>query len=107
MNIMLVSVTERTREIGVRLAVGARAGDILTQFLVEASILSALGGVIGIGVGLAGAYGVAHLIHVPYVVPRIAIPIAFGVSVLVGITFGVFPARKASRLNPLAALRFE
>jgi putative ABC transport system permease protein len=107
MNIMLVSVTERTREIGVRLAVGARAGDILTQFLVEASILSALGGVIGISVGLAGAYGMAHLIQVPYVVPRIAMPIAFGVSVLVGITFGVFPARKASRLNPLAALRFE
>ena len=107
MNIMLVSVTERTREIGVRLAVGARAGDILTQFLVEASILSALGGVIGVSVGLAGAYGVAHLIQVPFVVPRIAMPIAFGVSVLVGITFGVVPARKASRLNPLAALRFE
>jgi putative ABC transport system permease protein len=107
MNIMLVSVTERTREIGVRLAVGARASDILAQFLVEATILSCLGGVIGIGVGLAGAYGVAHLIAVPYVVPETAIPVAFGVSVLVGIAFGVFPARRASRLNPLAALRFE
>jgi putative ABC transport system permease protein len=107
MNIMLVSVTERTREIGVRLAVGARAGDILTQFLVEATILSAVGGAIGIGVGLAGAYGVARIIHVPYVIPDIAMPIAFGVSVLVGVTFGVFPARKASRLNPLSALRFE
>jgi putative ABC transport system permease protein len=107
MNIMLVSVTERTREIGIRLAVGARAGDILTQFLVEATILSAVGGAIGIGVGLAGAYGVARIIHVPYVIPDIAMPIAFGVSVLVGVTFGVFPARKASRLNPLSALRFE
>jgi putative ABC transport system permease protein len=107
MNIMLVSVTERTREIGVRLAVGARAGDILTQFLVEAIILSALGGAIGVGAGLAGAYGVAHMIQVPYVVPRAAIPVAFGVSVLVGIIFGVVPARKASHLSPLAALRFE
>jgi len=107
MNIMLVSVTERTREIGVRLAVGARAGDILAQFLVEAIILSALGGVIGVGVGLVGAYGVAHLIDVPFVVPRLAIPVAFGVSVLVGIVFGAVPARKASHLSPLGALRFE
>jgi putative ABC transport system permease protein len=107
MNIMLVSVTERTREIGTRLAVGARTGDILAQFLVEAMILSALGGVIGIASGLAGAYGVARAIHIPYVVPGAAIPVAFGVSVLIGVIFGVFPARKASRLSPLAALRFE
>jgi putative ABC transport system permease protein len=107
MNIMLVSVTERTREIGVRLAIGARAGDVLTQFLVEATTLSALGGLIGIGVGLAGAYGVSRMIHVPYVMPRAAMPIAFGVSALVGVAFGVGPARKAARLNPLAALRYE
>jgi putative ABC transport system permease protein len=107
MNIMLVSVTERTREIGVRLAVGARSGDVLLQFLVEATILSALGGVIGVCFGLGGAYGVARGIAVPYVIPAHAIPVAFSVSVLVGIVFGVFPARKAARLNPLAALRFE
>ncbi|HTR21979.1 MAG TPA: ABC transporter permease [Gemmatimonadales bacterium] len=107
MNIMLVSVTERTREIGVRLAVGARAGDILVQFLVEATTLSVLGGVIGVGVGLAGAFGVAHLIHVPFVLPGLAVPLAFGVSALVGVAFGVVPARKAARLNPLAALRYE
>jgi putative ABC transport system permease protein len=107
MNIMLVSVTERTREIGVRLAIGARASDILTQFIVEATTLSALGGVIGIGLGLAGAVGVARGIHVPFVVPGASMPIAFFVSVLVGVVFGVFPARKAARLNPLAALRYE
>ncbi len=107
MNIMLVSVTERTREIGVRLAIGARAGDVLTQFLIEATTLSALGGIVGMGVGLLGAVGVARLIKVPFVVPGIAMPIAFAVSVLVGIVFGVFPARKAARLNPLAALRYE
>ncbi|HTM44750.1 MAG TPA: ABC transporter permease [Polyangiaceae bacterium] len=107
MNIMLVSVTERTREIGVRLAIGARAFDILNQFLIEAITLSALGGVLGIGVGLTGAMGVARLIHVPFVIPTLATPVAFGVSVLVGIVFGVFPARRAARLNPLAALRYE
>jgi putative ABC transport system permease protein len=107
MNIMLVSVTERTREIGVRLAIGARATDILTQFLVEATTLSAIGGVVGMGVGLLGAMGVARAIHVPFVVPGIAMPIAFGVSVLVGVVFGVVPARKAAKLNPLAALRYE
>ncbi len=107
MNIMLVSVTERTREIGVRLAIGARTTDIMNQFLVEATTLSALGGVIGIGLGLLGAMGVARLIHVPFVIPGVATPVAFGVSVVVGVVFGVFPARKAARLNPLVALRYE
>ncbi|MBL8920948.1 MAG: ABC transporter permease [Myxococcaceae bacterium] len=107
MNIMLVSVTERTREIGIRLAVGARSADILSQFLVEAVVLSALGGMVGIGLGLLASVGLARAIQVPFVVPGGAVPIAFGVSVLVGVVFGVFPARKAARLNPLAALRFE
>jgi putative ABC transport system permease protein len=107
MNIMLVSVTERTREIGVRLAIGARASDILAQFLVEATTLSAIGGLGGIALGLLGAIGVARGIHVPFVVPGISMPIAFCVSVVVGVVFGVFPARKAARLNPLAALRYE
>ena len=107
MNIMLVSVTERTREIGIRLAVGARARDILRQFLVEAVVLSSFGGLIGIGLGLLAAFGIARGIAIPFVIPPLATPIAFCVSVLVGIAFGVIPARKASRLNPLAALRFE
>jgi putative ABC transport system permease protein len=103
MNIMLVSVTERTREIG------ARAVDILAQFLTETTALSSIGGVLGIGLGLLDAMGVARAIQVPFVVPGIATPIAFGIgiSVLVGVVFGVFPARKAARLSPLAALRYE
>ena len=107
MNIMLVSVTERTREIGVRLAVGARGRDILRQFVVEAVSLSALGGVIGLLIGLGGAYGLARALGVPYVIPASGVPVALGVSLLVGVVFGVAPARKASRLSPLAALRFE
>jgi putative ABC transport system permease protein len=107
MNIMLVSVTERTREIGLRLAVGATSSDILTQFLVEATILAGLGGLIGLLLGLAGSSVAASAISIPFVVPIAAIPIAFGVSVLIGIIFGVAPARKASRLVPLDALRFE
>jgi len=107
MNIMLVSVTERTREIGIRLAVGARGGDILSQFLIEAVVLSALGGLLGIGLGIGSAFGLSKLVHVPFIVPTAAVPVSFGVSVLVGVVFGVFPARKASRLRPLAALRFE
>jgi putative ABC transport system permease protein len=107
MNIMLVSVTERTHEIGVRLAVGARGSDILNQFLVEAVVLSASGGLVGIVIGLAGAWGLSKALNLPFIVPLEATPLAFGVSVLVGVLFGVFPARKAARLNPLAALRFE
>ena len=107
MNIMLVSVTERTREIGIRLAVGARSKDVLSQFLVEAMALSALGGLLGIALGLAGAVVLARALHVPFVLPLGAVPVAFGVSLLVGVVFGVFPARKAARLNPLQALRFE
>ncbi len=107
MNIMLVSVTERTREIGIRLAVGARSIDILSQFLVEAAVLSAVGGLVGVGIGIGGSALLARVINVPFIVPLGAVPMAFGVSVLVGVLFGVFPARKAARLNPLAALRFE
>ena len=107
MNIMLVSVTERTREIGVRLAVGARERDVLRQFLVEAISLSVAGGILGVALGLVGARVVSGLMHVPFVVPLSGVPIALGVSLLVGVIFGVVPARKASRLSPLAALRFE
>jgi putative ABC transport system permease protein len=107
MNIMLVSVTERTREIGVRLAVGARTGDVLLQFLMEATLLSSVGGAFGLLLGLAAGYAAAGLIGIPYVVPRAALPVAFGVSVLVGVGFGVMPARRAAHLNPLSALRFE
>ena len=107
MNIMLVSVTERTREIGVRLAVGARGGDILSQFLVEAVVLSSLGGLIGVALGLGAARALAATLNVPFVIPVAAVPLSFAVSVVVGVVFGVVPARKASRLNPLAALRFE
>jgi putative ABC transport system permease protein len=107
MNIMLVSVTERTREVGVRLAVGARSRDILNQFLVEATVLSTMGGLLGIAAGLFASYGLARAINLPFVVPVFATAIAVAVSVLVGIGFGVFPARKAARLNPLTALRFE
>jgi putative ABC transport system permease protein len=107
MNIMLVSVTERTREIGVRLAVGARGRDILLQFLVEAVALSSVGGLVGVGLGLLGSVGLTRVVNVPFVLPGLAIAIAFGVAVAVGVVFGVVPARKAARLNPLAALRFE
>ena len=107
MNIMLVSVTERTREIGIRLAVGARAGDIMVQFLVEAVVLSSVGGLFGVVVGLSAARLIARGIDIPFVLPVVAIPLALAVSVAVGVLFGVIPARKAARLNPLAALRFE
>jgi len=107
MNIMLVSVTERTREIGIRLAVGARPRDILDQFLIEAVLLSSTGGVIGLGLGVTGAYFVAKGMRIPYSVSPTASALAFTFSVLVGVLFGILPARKASRLHPIAALRYE
>ncbi len=107
MNIMLVSVTERTREIGLRLAVGARSRDILLQFLVEAVTLSLVGGGIGILVGLAGAQAIGHLAQWRTLVPPQSIALAFGFAALVGIFFGFYPARQAARLDPIEALRYE
>ena len=107
MNIMLVSVTERTREIGIRLAIGALEGQVLTQFLVEAVVLSLLGGLIGVGLGL-GLAGVASLLlGIPYLVSPSIVFLAFGFSALVGMGFGYFPARRAARLDPIVALRHE
>ncbi|KGL63401.1 ABC transporter permease [Polaribacter sp. Hel1_85] len=107
MNIMLVSVTERTREIGTRLAIGARESDILTQFLIEAIVLSLAGGVLGILLGIIGNQIIykATDFYIPTDVNSILI--GFGFSVLVGVVFGYFPARKAARLNPIDALRYE
>jgi putative ABC transport system permease protein len=107
MNIMLVSVTERTREIGIRMAIGARGTDILSQFLVEALILSMLGGVIGILLGLGIAVGSSRFAGWAVSVPMSAIVLAFGFSALVGIFFGIYPARKASQLDPIEALRYQ
>ncbi len=107
MNIMLVSVTERTREIGIRLAIGALEGQVLTQFLVEAVMLSIFGGVTGILTGLGLAYGVVSLLKVPFVASPTIIAIAFAFSALIGIVFGYFPARRAAQLNPIDALRHE
>lgn len=107
MNIMLVSVTERTREIGTRLAIGARESDILTQFLIEAISLSFVGGIIGIILGVLGNQLVYKLTN--FIIPTSvsSILIGFGFSVLVGVAFGYFPARKAAKLNPIDALRYE
>ena len=107
MNIMLVSVTERTREIGLRLSVGARDLDVLTQFLVEAIVLSLAGGAIGILIGLAGAYGVQQVMGWTTVVTTTSILLSFGVAAATGVFFGFYPARKASALDPIEALRYE
>ncbi len=107
MNIMLVSVTERTREIGLRMAVGARGRDILSQFLVEAVTLSVAGGIVGIGVGILSATTIANIAEWNTQVSPEAIAIAFVFSGLVGVFFGFYPARKASRLDPIEALRYE
>lgn len=107
MNIMLVSVTERTREIGIRLAIGALEREVLWQFLVEAVVLSSLGGVIGIALALSASYGLAGLLSMPFVFNPGIVLLAFLFSVMVGIVFGFFPARKAAQLDPIEALRYE
>ena len=107
MNIMLVSVTERTREIGIRIAIGAHPGDVMTQFLVEAFMLSALGGLVGIVLGIAGSYIVSFVNSSPFALSPLAVLIAFLFSAVVGIVFGFYPARRAARLDPIVALRTE
>jgi putative ABC transport system permease protein len=107
MNIMLVSVTERTREIGVRLAVGAHGRDILTQFLIEAVSLSSVGGLIGIAVGLAASEVLSVVAHWPTLISIGSIAVAFLFSAAVGVFFGFYPAREAARLDPIDALRYE
>jgi putative ABC transport system permease protein len=107
MNIMLVSVTERTREIGIRLAIGAQANQVLMQFLVEAVVLSLFGGILGIALGLGLAAVGSQLLSVPFVIDPTIVAIAFAFSALVGVAFGYFPARRAARLDPIEALRHE
>jgi len=107
MNIMLVSVTERTREIGLRMAVGARAKDILKQFLVEAVTLSLIGGLIGVALGLAGSLAVGQLSGWRITLSAGSIVLAVGFAAAIGVFFGYYPARKASRLLPIEALRYE
>jgi putative ABC transport system permease protein len=107
MNIMLVSVTERTREIGIRKALGATYRNILTQFLVEAIVIGVSGGLVGIMVGVAGAYAVSAVSGWTTVLSTAAIVLSFGISVMIGTVFGLYPARKAALLEPIDALRYE
>jgi len=107
MNIMLVSVTERTREIGIRMAIGARGRDVLTQFLIESVVISVFGGVIGIGFGFLGAALVGFITGWSTVTPPEAVLLAVGFSAAIGIFFGFYPARQAAALNPIQALRYE
>jgi putative ABC transport system permease protein len=107
MNIMLVSVTERTREIGLRLAIGARGKDVLLQFLVEAIVISLFGGLLGIALGFALSEVMERTLQWPTAIPPNAIGMAFGFAAATGVFFGFYPARKAAGLDPIEALRFE
>jgi ABC-type antimicrobial peptide transport system permease subunit len=107
MNVMLLSVTERTKEVGLRLSVGARTRDVLFQFLLEAVALSLAGGALGILFGLGSAYAVTEILEWPTHVSANAVALAFGLAFAVGVVFGYYPAHRASRLDPIDALRFE
>ena len=107
LNIMLVSVTERTREIGIRMAVGARRGDIRNQFLIEALTLSSAGGGIGVALGLIAGLALTRSMQLPFVPEYRPILLALGVAAAIGLTFGLYPALRASRLDPIVALRTE
>jgi putative ABC transport system permease protein len=107
MNIMMVSVTERTREVGTRLAIGALEREVLLQFLVEAVVLSSAGGLFGILLGLGASLGLKNMLMVPFVLDPTIVIIAFVFSAAVGVVFGYFPALKAARLDPIEALRHE
>jgi len=107
MNIMLVSVTERTREIGIRMSVGARGRDILTQFLIEALVLSLVGGIVGMLLGVIGSSVISSMAKWPTIVTAFSIVLSFGFSIAVGVFFGFYPARKAALLNPIDALRYD
>jgi putative ABC transport system permease protein len=107
MNIMLVSVTERTREIGIRMAIGARGNDVLTQFLVESVVMSVMGGIVGLAAGFGGAALLSHMTGWATSTPLSAVAIAVGFSAAVGVFFGFYPARKAAALDPIQALRYE
>ena len=107
MNIMLVTVTERTREIGIMKALGYSSTDILLLFLVEAVILSLLGGIVGLGVGLGGAYAVTSFLNLPFLYPPYIFEVGLAVALIVGVVAGVYPANKAAKMNPLDALRYE
>ncbi|MCG8596582.1 MAG: ABC transporter permease [Kiloniellales bacterium] len=107
MNIMLVSVTERTREIGTRLAVGALQREVLVQFLIEAAVMSSFGGLLGIGLALAASFALADLFGLPFILDLWIVALAFAFSALVGVMFGYLPARRAAHLDPIEALRHE
>jgi putative ABC transport system permease protein len=107
MNIMLVSVTERTREIGIRLAVGALEREVLLQFLIEAVVLSSIGGLLGVLLATIGSIVLARVLLVPYLFGLPINLLAFAFSALIGVVFGYFPARRAARLDPIEALRHE
>src|SRR5690606_14868682 len=107
MNIMLATVLERTREIGIRRAIGARQRDIVRQFLIEAVLISIVGGLLGIAAGVGAAQAISIFAEMPTVVTAISIAVAFGVSVGVGLLFGIYPAMQAAKLDPIEAIRYE
>ncbi len=107
MNIMLVTVTERTREIGLLKAIGAKRRDILAQFLIEAVVLTVSGGIIGIIIGVSFTFIITRFAPIPFILSPISIVLAVGVSTIVGVIFGIYPAQHAAKLSPIDALRYE